>query len=131
MISRFTGRSPSERLGELADLVAEVAERAAPGWRLYRDASAVDPEIAADWDELQLLRHQLFTRVLDGIPADALADGLTPEVAVDTAWTIASPDSYDLLVHRRCYEPGGFRDWMKQTLIAAVLAPRADAKPTA
>ncbi|MEU8934363.1 TetR/AcrR family transcriptional regulator [Streptomyces sp. NPDC048409] len=131
VISRFTGKSPSERLEELADLVAEVAERAAPGWRLYRDASAVDPEIAADWDELQLLRHQAFARVVGGIPAAALADGLTPEAAVDTAWTIASPDSYDLLVHRRGYEPGEFRDWMKQTLIAAVLAPRADAKPTA
>ena len=30
-------------------LVAEIAGRAATGWRLYRDAAAIDPEIAADW----------------------------------------------------------------------------------
>ncbi|MEU8828928.1 helix-turn-helix domain-containing protein [Streptomyces sp. NPDC048636] len=129
-ISRFAGMPPRERLAELADLVAEIAERAATGWRLYRDASAVDPEIAADWDELQLLRHQLVTRVLDGIPEAALADGLTPKDAIDTAWTIASPDSYDLLVHRLGYKPDNFRDWMKQTLTAAILAPHVGTDTT-
>jgi AcrR family transcriptional regulator len=121
--TRFAGMSPPERLAELAHLVAEIAERAAPGWRLYRDASAVDPEIAADWDELQLMRHQLFTRVLGDIPATALVDGLMPKAAIDTAWMIASPDSYDLLVRRLGYKPDDFRDWMKQTLTAAILAP--------
>src|SRR6201996_9504163 len=51
---RFAGLPPRDRLAELAALVTEVAERAATGWGLYRDASAVDPEIAADWDDLQL-----------------------------------------------------------------------------
>ena len=62
---------PSERLVELAALVTEVAERAATGWSLYRDASAVDPEIAADWNELQLIRHRLFSRILGDIPVSA------------------------------------------------------------
>src|SRR6202012_3211917 len=87
---RFTGLPPLERLAEQAAGVTEGAERAATGWSLYRDASAVDPEIAADWNDLQLLRHQTFTRILGGIPAGALADGLTMKTAVDTAWTIAS-----------------------------------------
>ncbi|MEU6170505.1 helix-turn-helix domain-containing protein [Streptantibioticus parmotrematis] len=129
-ITRFTGLSPRERLAELADLVTEIAERAATGWRLYRDASAVDPDIAADWDELQLLRHRLIARVFEDIPATALADGLTPKAAVDTAWTIASPDSHDLLVRRLGYAPGEFRDWMEQTLTAAVLAPDSGADAT-
>ncbi|MFJ6662378.1 TetR/AcrR family transcriptional regulator [Streptomyces sp. NPDC091383] len=129
--SRFAGMPPPERLAELADLVAEVAGRAATGWRLYRDASAVDPEIAADWDELQLLRRGLFARVIDDIPAAALADGLTREAAIDTAWTIASPDTYDLLVRRLGYERDDFRDWMKRTLTAAILAPGTGAAGTA
>jgi AcrR family transcriptional regulator len=120
---RFTGLPPRERLAELAVLIAEIAERAATGWSLYRDAAAVDPEIAADWNELQLLRHRTFTRILGGIPVSALADGLTMKAAVDTAWAIASPESYDLLVRRLGYGLDEFRDWMRQNLTTALLAP--------
>src|ERR1700761_6017447 len=121
--NRFTGLTPAERLTELANLVAEVAQRAATGWRLYRDAAAVDPEIAADWNELQLLRHQLFVRVFEGIPTSALAEGLTMKTAVDTAWVIASPESYDLLVRRLGYQLEEFDAWMRQSLLTAILAP--------
>ena len=88
---RFAGLSPRERLAELAALVTEIAERAATGWSLYRDASAVDPEIAADWNELQLLRHRLIARVLGDIPLSAQTEGLSINSAIDTAWAIASP----------------------------------------
>jgi AcrR family transcriptional regulator len=118
---RFAGLAPQERLTELAAVVTAIAERAATGWRLYRDAAAVDPEIAADWHELQMLRHRLFSRILGDMPASSLADGLTAETAVDTAWTIASPESYDLLVRRLGYTLPEFQVWMKQTLSAAIL----------
>jgi hypothetical protein len=61
--------------------------------------------------------------VLGDIPVSALTEGLTMKSAADTAWAIASPESYDLLVHRLGYQPGEFHDWMKQNLIAAILAP--------
>lgn len=120
---RFAGLPPRERLAGLAALVTEVAERAATGWSLYRDASAVDPEIAADWNELQMLRHRTFTRILSDIPITALADGLTMKTAIDTAWAIASPESYDLLVRRLGYQLDEFHDWMRQNLTTAILAP--------
>src|ERR1700744_5557688 len=120
---RFAGPPPRERLAELPRLIPEIAGRAATGWTLYRDAAAVDPEIAADWNELQLLRHRLISRVLADIPATALAEGLTIKSAADTAWAIASPESYDLLAHRLGYQLEEFRNWMKQTLTAAILAP--------
>jgi AcrR family transcriptional regulator len=119
---RFAGLPPKERLIELAALVTEIAERTAVGWSLYRDASAVDPEIAADWNELQLKRHQLFARILNDIPVSAMAKGLTRKSAVDTAWTIASPESYDLLVRRLGYQLNEFHDWMRQSLTTAILA---------
>jgi AcrR family transcriptional regulator len=120
---RFAGLPPRERLAELAAVVTEVAGRAATGWSLYRDAAAVDPEIAADWNEIELLRHQTFTRIISGIPETTLADGLTMKTAIDTAWTIASPETYDLLVRRLGYQLEEFRDWMRQTLTTAILAP--------
>ncbi len=119
--TRFAGMTPNERLTELANLVAEIAGRAATGWSLYRDAAAVDPEIAEDWNELQLLRHQLVARVFEDIPTSALATGLAPADAIDSAWVIASPESYDLLVRRRGYSLDHFRGWMGSTLSASLL----------
>lgn len=118
---QFAGLSLHQRIVDLADLVAEVAERASVGWSLYRDAAAVDPEIAADWNELQLLRRQTFDRIFADAPESELAPGLTVETAVDTAWTIASPESYDLLVARLGYTLDEFREWMRRTLVAAIL----------
>ena len=119
---RFIGLPPQARLLELATFVSEVAERAATGWRLYRSAAAVDTDMATDWDELQTLRHRLFARIIQDIPASTLADGLTVPNAVDTAWTIASPESYDLLVHRLGYSLPQFHDWMAHTLLTSLLA---------
>lgn len=120
--ARFVGLGPRERLTGLAALVAEVAGRAADGWRLYRDAAAADPEIASDWNELQLLRHRTITAIVTGIPGHALAPGVTPQAAADTAWAIASPESHDLLVNRLGYDLEAFRGWMERTLITALLA---------
>ena len=119
---RFTGMAPRERLTELAAVVADVAERAATGWKLYRDAAAVDPEIAADWQELQSLRHRTLSTILGDVPVSALVEGLTPQKAIDTAWVIASPESYELLVRRLGYTLAEFRVWMEETLGAAILA---------
>lgn len=88
----------------------------------YRDAAAIDPEIAADWDELQLLRHRLFSRIISCIPDNVLASGLTPTAASDTAWAIASPETFDLLVRRLHYTLDDFHDWPTRTLDAALLA---------
>ncbi len=119
----FSGMSAPERLSGLANLVADIAGRAALGWRLYRDAAAADPAIAADWDELQLLRRGTFARILAGLPPEALRDGLTLDDAIDTAWTIASPESYDLLTRRLGYTLDQFRAWTEHTLVAALLSP--------
>jgi AcrR family transcriptional regulator len=119
---------PRRRLDELAILVTEIAERASIGWTLYRDAAAIDAEIADDWNELQLLRHQLFTRIVGAIPDDALAPGLTSATAIDTAWAIASPETFDLLVHRLDYSLDDFRDWLRLTLPATLLGPEGAAE---
>lgn len=120
---RFTGLSPQQRMTEIANLLTEIAERAADGWQLYRDAAAVDPEIAADWHDLQIRRHGTLSRALGDLPGGVLADGLTPQKAIDTAWVIASPESYDLLVRRRGYTLDEFRIWVAETLRTALLAP--------
>lgn len=118
---RFVGLDPRARLVKLAGTVSEVALRASTAWKLYREAATVDSEISADWDDLQQLRRGLFESIIDGIPARALRPGLSHQVAADTAWAIASPESYELLVQRLGYSNEAFREWVATTLIASIL----------
>lgn len=117
----FARKSPREVVAGLAELVGKTAETAGIGWRLYRDAAATDPEIAADWDELQSLRRGTIEAIVARIPDTALRSGLSREAARDTAWAIASPESYELLVRRGGYSIPEFTRWMDATLTAALL----------
>jgi AcrR family transcriptional regulator len=125
--SQFIGLAPRARVAALAAAVAATAARAANGWTLYRDAAAVDSEIASDWNELQLLRHRLFETVIEAIPLTSLLRGLSTRRAVDTAWAIASPETHELLVNRLGYTLEEFRDWLDRTLAAALLRPNGPA----
>jgi AcrR family transcriptional regulator len=119
---RFAGMSPIEITEGMARVVSGAAAAAGTGWKLYRDAAATDPEIAADWAQLQALRRLQFERIVAHLPADALRAGLDHDAARDTAWTIASPEAYELLVGRAGYSLPEFERWMAATLAAALLA---------
>ena len=95
-----------------------LAERAAPWWRLYRDAATTEPEIAADWAELHRLRRGTLAVLLEDIDDDSLRPRLRREAAVDTLWTIASPETYDLLVDRLGYTIDQYEEWLTTTLTA-------------
>lgn len=106
----------------LAHLYRQLAERAALGWRLYRDAAAADPEVAADWQTLQHLRRETFGAMLRHLPSASLRRGLSRDAAIDTAWTIASPETYELLVGTGGYTLDAYERWVASTLAAALLA---------
>jgi AcrR family transcriptional regulator len=117
------GDDPHALVRALAQLHRGLAERAALGWRLYRDAAASDAEVAADWQTLQRLRHGTFTQIVRRLPAASLRDGLDPDAAADTAWAIASPETYDLLVRTGRYTLDQYEQWVATTLAAALLSP--------
>jgi len=106
---------------ECAHLFRLSAERAAPAWKLYRDAAATDPAIADDWHNLQQLRHQSFERLIGQLPPAALRAGMSPGAAVETAWVIASPETYELYVENRGHALDDYEAWLTATLAAALL----------
>ena len=118
----FAGKTGREITAQLAALVGTAAATAGTGWKLYRDAASVDVEIAADWDQLQSLRRGTMERIIAHIPDQDLRPGLSREAARDTAWAIAGPESYELLVQRGGYSPAEFVRWMDATLTAGLLA---------
>lgn len=112
---------PASVVAAIGSLHRQVAERAGLGWRLYRDAAANDAEVAADWQLLQTLRHGTITTIIRRIPARSLRRGLTRAAAADTAWAIASPDTYDLLVGVRGYTLDQYEAWVTSTLTTSLL----------
>lgn len=112
---------PRRLLAHLVRQYRLLAERAAVGWQTYREAAAVDPDIAADWQQLSDARRKGFHVMFARLPAQVLRPGLTHAAAADTAWVIASPDTHDLLVRRAGYSYDRLEDWVRTTLAAALL----------
>jgi AcrR family transcriptional regulator len=118
---------PQAIVRQISVLYRQIAERAALGWQLYRGAAATDPEIASDWQALRALRHQTFTTLIERLPAGSLRPGLTRAAATDTAWAIASPDTYDMLVRTRGYTLDRYQKWVTTSLTTLLLRPTSEA----
>jgi AcrR family transcriptional regulator len=123
-----TADDPASVVGHLAHQFRLLAERAAVGWQNYRDAAAVDPDIASDWQQLMDIRRASIAALVARLPPAWLRDGLTPAAAADTIWVIASPDSHDMLVRHGGYSYDEFERWIRTTVEAALLAPRRPAR---
>lgn len=121
---------PGSAVGHLAHQFRLLAERAAVGWQSYRDAAAVDPDIASDWRQLMDIRRANIAAMVARLPPASLRDGLTLAAAADTVWVIASPDSHDMLVRHGGYSYDEYEHWIRTTVEAALLAPRHTAKLT-
>jgi AcrR family transcriptional regulator len=119
---------PREIVRQISVLFRQIAERAALGWQLYRDAAATDSEVAADWQALQALRRQTFATLIGRLPTAGLRRGLTRAAAADTAWAIASPETYDLLVRHRGYTLDRYQKWVASSLEALLLEPTSNAR---
>jgi AcrR family transcriptional regulator len=116
-------KDPRTVVADLAALHRRIGERAALGWQLYRDAAAADSDVAADWVDNQRLRRVTYGRLIARLPLESLRPGLTHESAADTAWALASPECWDLLIRRSGYTPEDYQAWVEDTLAAALLHP--------
>jgi AcrR family transcriptional regulator len=114
-------KDPRRLLAHLAHQYRLLAQRSAVAWQTYRDAAAIDPDIAGDWQQLSDARRTGFHAMFTRLPAEALRPGLTHAAAADTAWVIASPDTHDLLVRRAGYSYDQLEEWVATTLTAALL----------
>jgi AcrR family transcriptional regulator len=116
---------PRRLVAHLSRQYRLLAERAAVGWQTYRDAAATDADIAADWQRLSEMRREAFHALLGRIPAAALRAGLSPALAADTAWAIASPETHHQLVRQAGYGYDELEEWVRTTLSAALFPDQA------
>lgn len=97
-----------------------VAERAAPYWRMQREAAATDPDIAADRRSIMVEGRRTMAEIAAGMPRHGLRPDLTPEYVTDTLWALASPDVYLLLTLDGGYDAAAAEAWLLHTLTSAL-----------
>jgi AcrR family transcriptional regulator len=113
---------PRTKLEIFATHMAESMPRAGPVFLLARAAAAVEPEIdalLADWRAGQLAGLGMLASHLE--EGGHLRHGLSPERARDLLWTLNSTEVYELLVLERGWSNRAYRDFLAQSMIAALL----------
>jgi AcrR family transcriptional regulator len=115
---------PVRVLDLLVDFWREGLPRAAPVFRVIREAAAVDPE-AAELERARaagrLANYGHAGRLL--AERGALREGVTPEDAAVTIFAVGHPEAFRALVLEGGWTADRWAAWARETLRAALLAP--------
>ena len=112
-----------EQLRLFAAGITSQLDRVRPFNDLVRSAAAVEPEITALQDDLHLRQRRFAMRmVATWVAANGpLRNEMSVEAAAAVLWTLASPDVYRMLTVHWSWSRGQYEDWLRETLIAALL----------
>ena len=113
--------SPRLQVRILADEHTAIAPRIVPVWLALRAAAGTDPEAAQAWQQTMAIKYETQLAMVRAIRRADLKPGLTYPQAADLLWTLASPETYDLLVLQRGWPAGRFTRWLTQALAASLL----------
>jgi AcrR family transcriptional regulator len=102
-----------------------VLARLARIFPVLRAAAVSDPQVAEGYQRYTIEgRYEAVRALGDRLEAlEALPAGTDATRAADIAWTVLSPDAFDLLVGHRGWTTDEYATWATATLLAA-LVPR-------
>jgi TetR/AcrR family transcriptional regulator, regulator of autoinduction and epiphytic fitness len=117
---------PYRQVELYARFATGASSRVARLWVVLRGAAEVDPEAAELYERWERERHQAM---VDGpVPnferKGVLRSGLDPGEAADILWLLVDPATYDRLVNRSGWSQQRFADWLHETMLSQILAPR-------
>lgn len=111
-----------EVLADWAALVAEVSPRVSPLLLVLRTAAEIDGGAASLWAELDAARlARMALNARDLIERGLFREGVSADLARDVLWFCTSPELHDLLVVQRGWPLQALRDFVEQTMVAALL----------
>lgn len=113
---------PRKALALWAEMVIEIATRAAPISEVLTAAADADPDaarLAADAARDRMFGATAFIQYLASL--DGLAPGITKQHAADLCWALMDAHLYRLLVTQRGWTAADFTQWLSSSLAATVL----------
>ena len=103
-----------------ADFIADVATRIRPVFEILRTASAVDPEMAAVFEEMDRYRMKNMQTYARWIAARGPLR-VTTRRAGEIIWALASPDVGRMLCDELGWTQAQHAEWLADTLIRTLL----------
>lgn len=115
-----------EQLRRFAVGITAQLGRVGPYNALLQNAAAVEPEIAALRDDLNLRQRRLaMTTVAEWVAANGpLRDAMTVDDAAAILWTLTSSDVYAMFTEHWQWSSDRYQDWLGHTLQETLLPQR-------
>ena len=113
---------PAALARAFARLRRQIREHCGDIVRTLREGAALEPELAAAWQEGMRRRHAGLERLTARLDAQhALKDGLTPARAAAVAAALVTDDVCDVLVDQRGWTFADYEAWLGDTLVTLLL----------
>ena len=122
-----------ELLSRYAVMMGELAERAAPIYKVLVAAADVDSELADLLADFEKQRLKASTMIAEAVrDRGGLPHGRSLAEARDTIWVCNAPELYLWLTSKRRWSKRRYVDWARNMLIKLVVEPEVSqgARPT-
>jgi hypothetical protein len=107
----ISAEEKAEKLQILREISLRYVPQTGPMMRAFATAAAVDPEIAAAFQEYGRRRYQ-DSRVLIGAFGPWLREGLDADRATDIFWAVFGHEAGDALLEQRGWTLEEYCDWL-------------------
>ncbi len=115
---------PREVLRRYAEMMGELAARAAPIYDVVVRAADAEPELADLLADFERQRLKAATIVAEAVASrGGLPPGRTVEDARDTIWVLNAPELYVTLTRKRRWSTKRYVAWSRNALLQLVAAP--------
>jgi AcrR family transcriptional regulator len=113
---------PATRLRFAAKIARSIFDALRSESEVLRGATAIAPNFIRERERIRYDRQAGLIKLLE--EKDALRPGLSASMARDILWTLTSYDIHRRLVVERKWSADRYEEWLGETLIATLLAPK-------
>jgi AcrR family transcriptional regulator len=116
---------PVRRLRRLAEFVTGINTRVMPLWRVFEQAAAADPQIAAEYaDLITRMRSELRDVLTVLAERGDLRDDRPIDELADLLWLLVLPDQYFRLCRQAGWSLERYAAWLAESMLDLLPASR-------
>lgn len=121
----LSAKDPEDRLRLAAGIARQIRGAQSATFDLLRGAGVVAPEVAKLEQQRERLRYDGEKSMIISLrDSGELRPGLSFQTARDVFWMLTGGDVYRMLVSERGWSPHKYENWLADTLVDSLLAPK-------